>query len=145
MNFGEQANQRYSRATSLVKQGRKYVLQQVAENYVRRLLTSETKQKCCNSTHSLTIADFIEASCNRVEDVGNIEPGGMLVMHVLLDDIEELFHRIVENIEVGSSTNNVLSYDFHFFTEFIGTLVKQSQEVIVLIVFLLKFFTILDG
>jgi hypothetical protein len=66
-------------------------------------------------------------------------------MHFLLDDTEELFHGIVEDIKIRSSSDNVFIYDLGFFGKFIGTSMKKFQEVIVLIVFLFMLFAILDG
>jgi len=145
VNLSKKTDKSNPWTTSLVEHGRKNVLKQIAEYYVRWFLTSKTQQECCNSTHSLTVANFIKTSCNCIKNISDIKPCGMLILHALLNDIEKLFHGIVKDTKICSPSNNILIDNFSLIREFISASMKQSQEMIILVVFLLHLFAILNS
>ena len=82
----------------------------------------------------MAVPYFVIACGNCVEDVGDIQPGGLQLLYVL-DGVEELFHGVVENAEIGAAADHVFFYDFALIVEFAAAFVEVVQKVAVFVVF----------
>jgi len=81
----------------------------------------------------LAVAYLIVSRCDRIENVSNIEPSCLYVLYVL-NSIEKLFHRVVENTEICPASDNIFGYDLSLVVKLVATFVEKVEEMRELII-----------
>lgn len=65
----------------------------------------------------------------------------MLIFYILLDGIKKFLHGVVEDAEISPTSDNIFFNDLNFVIELRATFMKIVEEMLVLIVSLIIFFS----